>query len=60
MTNDRLDALLQSVFACKSLEDLSRAQQRIDSANLTDRQRVRAEDAMAGAREAIVKLARTP
>jgi hypothetical protein len=60
MTNDRLDVLLRSIFACKSIEDLSRAQQRIDSANLTDAQRAKAEDAMAGAREAIAKLARTP
>lgn len=55
-----MEAFLRSIFACKTLEDLSRAQQRIDSINLTDAQRAKAEDAMAGAREAIVKLARTP
>lgn len=59
MTKDGMEALLRSILACKSLEDLSRAQQRIDSANLTDAQRAKANDAVAGVREVIVKLAGT-
>jgi hypothetical protein len=54
-----LDVLLRSIFACKSIEDLSRAQQRIDSANLTDAQRVKLDDAVAGQRDLLAKLART-
>lgn len=60
MTSPGMEALLRSILACKSLEDLSRAQQRIESANLTNAQRAKANDAMDGAREAIAKLARTP
>lgn len=59
MTSPGMEAVLRSIFRCKSFEDLSRAQQRIDSANLTDAQRVKLDDAMAGQRDLLAKLART-